>query len=131
MTNDVTLTVCETCGYDASKPDAARPGASLAQLFEAHDIPGVRLQRTRCLMSCERPCAVALQTPHKYSYVLCDLPVDNTTVEAIYRFARLYEESEDGTVAWSDWPEEVKGRFAARLPWLDTDRNSDPDAVTD
>lgn len=119
MSGDVVLTVCETCGYDADNPDAPRPGAALATLFEACERDGVQLRRTVCLMSCERPCAVTLQAPRKYSYVICDLPVEQASVDALYDFAQSYALSDDGTVAWSDWPEQVKGRFAARIPWIE------------
>jgi predicted metal-binding protein len=114
----VTLTVCETCGYDANNPNAPRPGATLAHLFENHTPADVRVERTRCLMSCERPCALALQSPEKYSYVLCDLPADLATIEALTTFCEHYATSESGIVAWKHWPDEIKGRFAARIPWL-------------
>ena len=116
MSKQITLTVCETCGYDPAQPDAARPGAALASLFEAGVNDAVRIKRTRCLMSCERPCALALQIPGKYSYVVCDLPVSQHTVDALHDFAQCYLASDDGTVAWSEWPDLLKGRFAARLP---------------
>lgn len=119
MTERATLTICETCGYDPDAPNAPRPGANLAKLFEAAHPQDLTLARTRCLMSCERPCAVALQAPGKYSYVVCDLPVAENAVNDLLEFARSYARSADGTVAWKDWPESVKGRFAARIPWLD------------
>lgn len=125
MNTDVTLSVCETCGYDAERPTADRPGATLAALFESSSVPGIRVERTRCLMSCERPCALALQCHQKYSYVLCDLPADNTTVEALAAFSERYASSSDGTVAWKNWPEVIKGRFAARIPWLNTTDETD------
>ncbi len=112
----VTLTVCETCGYDPSNPHAPRPGAALAQLLENHTITGVQVERTRCLMSCERPCALALQSSEKYSYVLCDLPAEMTTVDALSTFCAHYTDSRNGIVAYKHWPEQIKGRFAARLP---------------
>lgn len=128
MRQRATLTICETCGYDAEAPKAERPGARLADLFEAANPSDIAITRTQCLMACDRACAVALQSAQKYSYVVCELPVDSCTVNDLISFARYYAASDDGTVAWKHWPDSVKGRFAARIPWLEAthEEASDP-----
>ena len=64
----VELVVCETCRRPEDPPEAVRPGAELVALMEralaeAPDLAEqVRLRPMRCLMSCKRPCAVAVRS---------------------------------------------------------------------
>lgn len=123
----VELIVCETCRMPDESPDATTPraGAILAALMERAlsanpDLAsGVRLRPMRCLMSCRRPCAVAVRSAGRMSYVLGDLPADDTAVETLTAYLRAYAETPDGIVPFRQWPQGVKGRFVSRLPPLD------------
>jgi predicted metal-binding protein len=119
----VTLTVCETCGFDADAPEAVRPGERLAQALEAQLAAApqlaVALRRTRCLMACKRHCTVLLRAPQKIGYVIGDFAPDRDAAATLLEYLRHYTESPTGQVAYRLWPEGIKGRFIARIPHLD------------
>ncbi|MBP2298929.1 DUF1636 domain-containing protein [Azospirillum picis] len=121
----VELIVCETCRRPGDPPDGPRPGAELLALMEralAADpalAAEVRVRPMRCLMSCRRPCAVAVRSAERMSYVLGDLPPDDSAVETLTAYLRAYAQTEDGVVPFRNWPQGVKGRFISRMPPLD------------
>ncbi|PWC31169.1 DUF1636 domain-containing protein [Azospirillum sp. TSO35-2] len=123
--DSVELVVCETCRRPDDPPDAVRPGAELLALMEralAADpalARSVRLRPMRCLMSCRRPCAVAVRSARRMSYVLGDLPPDDDGVETLAAYLRAYAATPDGIVPFKQWPQGVKGRFVSRMPPLD------------
>lgn len=119
----VELIVCETCRRMDDAPEATpRAGAVLIGLMEralAEDpelAAKVRLRPLRCLMSCRRPCAVAVRAAGRMSYVLGDLPPDAESVETLTAYLRAYAETPDGIVPFKQWPQGVKGRFVSRMP---------------
>ncbi|ALG73402.1 hypothetical protein VY88_21245 [Azospirillum thiophilum] len=121
----VELVVCETCRRPDDPPEAVRPGAELLALMEralagAPDLAAqVRLRPLRCLMSCRRPCAVAVRSASRMSYVLGDMAADEEAVETLTAYLRAYAATPDGLVPFKQWPQGVKGRFVARLPPLE------------
>ena len=121
----VELVVCETCRRPEDPPDAVRPGAELAALMErvladAPDLAAqVRLRPPRCLMTCGRPCAVAVRSARRMSYVLADFAPDEASAETLAAYLRAYAATTDGIVPFRQWPQGVKGRFVSRLPPLD------------
>ncbi|KAA0572126.1 DUF1636 domain-containing protein [Azospirillum sp. Sh1] len=121
----VELVVCETCRRPEDPPEAVRPGAELVALMERAlaDSPDltaqVRLRPMRCLMSCRRPCAVAVRSAARMSYVLGDFAPDEMTVETLTAYLRAYAATDDGIVPFKQWPHGVKGRFVSRLPPLE------------
>lgn len=121
----VELVVCETCRRPEDPPEAVRPGAELVALMEralaeAPDLAAqVRLRPMRCLMICRRPCAVAVRSAARMSYVLGDFAPDEMTVETLTAYLRAYAATEDGIVPFKQWPQGVKGRFVSRLPPLE------------
>ncbi|CAO3434349.1 DUF1636 family protein [Azospirillum doebereinerae] len=123
----VELIVCETCRMPDDPPEALpRAGAVLAGRMEralAEDpelAAQVRLRPLRCLMSCRRPCAVAVRSADRMSYVLGDLPPDDASVETLTAYLRAYAATTDGIVPFKQWPQGVKGRFVSRMPPLET-----------
>ncbi|GLR82712.1 DUF1636 domain-containing protein (plasmid) [Azospirillum oryzae] len=121
----VELVVCETCRRPEDPPEAVRPGAELVALMvralaDSPDLAAqVRLRPMRCLMSCRRPCAVAVRSASRMSYVLGDFAPDEMTVETLTAYLRAYAATEDGIVPFKQWPQGVKGRFVSRLPPLE------------
>lgn len=117
----VTLTLCETCGYDATQPEAERPGTRFVREVErqlkADD--ELRIQRTRCLMACQRHCAGLLRAPGKITYVLGDFQAEPEAATALLDYARQYQLSETGQVPFRNWPSGIKGKFIARIPVLE------------
>jgi predicted metal-binding protein len=122
-----TLIICETCGYDADKPSALRPGKKLYQQVSAEllaraqtdsDYECISVKPFACLMSCQRHCAVQLRSATKIGYTLGDLRPARDSVEGLLDYARLYHQSSNGQVAYKAWPEQVKGKFISRFPAL-------------
>lgn len=119
----VELIVCETCRRTDDAPEATpRAGAVLIVLMERAlaDDPElaakVRLRPLRCLMSCRRPCAVAVRAADRMSYVLGDLPPDAESVETLTAYLRAYADTSDGIIPFKQWPQGIKGRFVSRMP---------------
>lgn len=117
----VTLTLCETCGYDAAEPEAERPGERFVREVQrqlgASD--ALSVQRTRCLMVCQRHCAGVLRAPGKITYVLGGFSPEPEAAAALLDYAREYQRSETGQVPFRSWPAGIKGKFIARIPVLE------------
>lgn len=121
-----TLFVCDTCNYtEHEKYIGNRTGGEMLYehvLNEAYDSPDLIIERFSCLMNCKRHCSVALSAPGKTSYVLGQFEPTNQHARAIIEYAELYTESETGQVPYKNWPQDIKGRFTARIPpMLDVD----------
>ncbi|MBT0962572.1 DUF1636 family protein [Denitromonas iodatirespirans] len=120
-----TLTVCATCGNDPARPEAIRPGERLARSLEAALAECgdslLRLERTACLMACQRRCTALLRAPGKIGYVIGDLQPDAASVQALLDYIAGYRLSTDGLVPYKAWPDGIKGHFIARIPPLNGD----------
>ena len=118
-----TLFVCETFGYDASNPDATRPGELFARAVEQQlsiqPLPQFELKRIKCLMACKRSCNVHLRAPGKLGYVIGDFKPDKDAAETLLDYCGKYQQSETGQVPFSTWPSGIKGKFVARVPALE------------
>lgn len=118
VAHGATLIVCETCGQDAA--GEPRKGERFAKELEALGAEaGVAIQRTRCLMACQRHCTAALRSPGKITYVLGGFSPDHAAAEALLEYATKYADSETGQVPFRAWPAGIKGKFIARIPALD------------
>lgn len=118
IAHGATLIVCETCGQDGA--DEPRKGEQFASELEALGAQaGVVVQRTRCLMACQRHCTAALRAPGKITYVLGGFAPEPAAAEALLDYATKYAASETGQVSFRTWPAGIKGKFIARIPALD------------
>jgi len=119
------ITVCETCKTPDWQPGESglTSGEALAALIEAAAAPHPTLatRRHACLMACETPCALVLQSSGKMGYALAGFAPDAAMAEAVVAYALHHAQSGSGVVQWALWPEAVKGRFQARLPPLPGD----------
>lgn len=77
---------------------------------------GIAVQEMPCLFACAEFCTVHLRAPGKVSYVLGRFAPDEEAARAILDYAVHYAASQDGRVAYRDWPEGVKGHFITRSP---------------
>lgn len=124
----IEVIVCETCrqpGTGSAADPGADPGAGWTGAMFAALLEGVlasagaedvRVGTMRCLMSCRRPCAVHIRSPGRMGYVLGDLAPEQPAVEALVGYLLAYGATDNGIVAYRDWPDGVKGRFVARVP---------------
>ena len=121
----ITVIVCITCGQQAESVEGRRPGEHFADRVEevlqarrtsSAKGPAIQLQRTQCLMSCQRSCSAALHEEGKYSYVFGEFSPDSKSAEALLDFAAGYHVSDTGQVPFNQWPQGIKGHFVARIP---------------
>ena len=118
------VVVCNTCRHSReARDDAAgvRGGARLVEALQRlkKDEPryaGIAVQEMACLFACSDHITVHLRAPDKVGYVLGRFQGDEDSARAILEYAIHYAASDHGPVAYSLWPEGVKGRFITRIP---------------
>jgi predicted metal-binding protein len=114
------IVVCSTCRLSADQREdgqGRRGGALLAEaLRQAQAGSDIAVQEMACLFACKRHCTVHIRAPGRIGYVLGDFTPDAAAAEAIFEYARLHAESEEGSVRYADWPPGVKGHFITRTP---------------
>ena len=117
------ITVCITCRRGEAREDRTLPpcGEAMLALVEdsAAEAEAVTVRSTACLMGCDHGCNVAISAPGNMSYVLGSFAPEQESAEALVAYAALHAESEEGVVAYKQWPSGVKGHFVARVPPLD------------
>ena len=118
------VVVCSTCRHSREARDdgegvrgGARLVAAMKRLKAAEPrYAGIAVQDMACLFACQDHITVHLRAPDKIGYVLGRFDGDEDSARAILDYAVLHAASEDGRVAYSLWPEGVKGHFIARTP---------------
>lgn len=118
------VVACNTCRHSAdAREDGAgvRGGARLVAALRAVKdgdprYAEVAVQEMPCLFACTDHCTVHLRAPDKVGYVLGRFEPSEESARAILDYAVHYAESEHGRVAYSLWPEGVKGHFITRTP---------------
>ena len=118
------VVACSTCRFAAdARTDAAgvSGGARLVEALrrvQAGDAryAGITVQEMPCLFACGDACTVHLRAPDKVGYILGRFVPDEAAARAILDYAVLHADSEHGRVAYSLWPEGVKGHFITRIP---------------
>lgn len=118
------VVVCNTCRHSRAAQvdaDGVRGGARLAeemkQLQQSEPrYAGIAVQEMACLFACQDHCTVHLRAPDKVGYVLGRFNGDEGSARAILDYAVHYAASEHGRVAYSLWPDGVKGHFITRTP---------------
>jgi predicted metal-binding protein len=128
-----TLFVCQSCRADHDH-NADRP-AEGKQLFdhvqtlqhEEADHADINIQAVRCLWTCDHPCAIALSSTHKSTYLLANIATTADTIpaiaSAILQFTQRYFESHDGNLPWKQFPEVLQTNLVAQIPTLVTDND--------
>jgi predicted metal-binding protein len=115
---------CNTCRYSAEARDdeqGRRGGVRLTQALrkvQSSDprYAGIAIEEMACLFACQDFCTVHLRAPGKIGYVLGRFAPDEESARTILDYAAHYADSEFGQVAFSQWPEGVKGHFITRSP---------------
>lgn len=118
------VVVCNTCRHSReSRDDAAgmRGGARLVETLktvQASDpyYSEIAVQEMACLFACADHCTVHLRAPGKVGYVLGRFQGDEESARAILDYVVHYAASDHGRVAYSLWPEGIKGHFITRTP---------------
>lgn len=128
-----TLFVCQSCRADHDH-DTDRP-AEGKRLFDhiqtlqqvGVDYADVDLQPVRCLWTCDHPCAIALSSTHKSTYLVANIATTETTIpaiaEAVLHLTQRYLDSEDGNLPWKQFPESLQTNIVAQIPAIVADKD--------
>lgn len=113
---------CKSCNaksenkQDQKQPDGA---ALLNQLLVLHQDwsrqSELEIQAVGCLWTCSHPCAVALSSTNKFTYLFTNLPLSESAA-ALLQFGEHYLDSDDGNVPWGKFPEVLKSAALAQVP---------------
>jgi predicted metal-binding protein len=111
--------VCTTCrlGDEPLEPKEARSGARLYRELSERvaDDEAFEVVPVECLSVCKRPVTIGFSSPGKWSYIYGDFPPESSA-ETILAAARLYTQTPDGLIPWSERPAEIKRGVVARIP---------------
>lgn len=118
------VVVCNTCRHSAesaSDGEGVRGGARLLEAMRAAQAADpayadIAVQDMPCLFACSDHCTVHIRAPGRIGYVLGRFQPTADAARAILDYAVRHARSEDGRVAYREWPEGVKGHFIVRVP---------------
>jgi predicted metal-binding protein len=117
-----TLFVCQSCSLTAKQdqPEENLDGnALLNQLLSLYEgwsrQAEIQIQPVGCLCICDRPCAVAIASLEKPTFLFVDLPLTEVA-PALLQLCELYLDSEDGYVPRFKLPEILQPTRLARIP---------------
>ncbi len=125
MSNSI-LFVCQSCRINHSE-SSDRPAEGellLSRLQQLHQAWSRRteleIRPVGCLWTCDHPCAVALSSPDKPTYMLAKVPVTDSvvdeTAEAVLCLSQLYLDSQDGNLVWKKFPKVLQTDIIAKIP---------------
>lgn len=118
------IIVCNTCRFSADEredADGVRGGALLVAALRTGQADDERLEHLvieemPCLFNCAQHCSIHVRAPGKIGYVLGRFEPTGEAARAILDYALAYMASDEGVVAYRQWPEGVKGHFIVRVP---------------
>lgn len=118
------IVACSTCRFSADASDDGDGKRGGQRLFEnlervkASDpqYRGISVQKMACLFACQDFCTVHIRADDKIGYVLGRFTPDEDAARALLDYAVRHAASTDGRVAFSQWPQGVKGHFITRTP---------------
>jgi predicted metal-binding protein len=118
------VVACNTCRFSAEareNREGVRGGARLVEALRAVQASdprygAVAVQEMPCLFACSEHCTIHIRAPDKVGYVLGRFTPDEESARAILDYAVLHAASEEGRVAFREWPQGVKGHFIVRVP---------------
>jgi len=122
----VTLFICQSCRADHDhKTELPAEGKLLFDQIQTLQQEGtahadVDLQPVRCLWTCDHPCAIALSSTHKSTYLVANIATTEATIptiaEAVLHLTQRYLDSEDGNLPWKQFPESLQTNIVAQIP---------------
>lgn len=118
------IVACSTCRFSKDARDdenGQRGGQLMVKALQkvrasAPAYANINIQTMACLFACSDHCTVHLRDENKLGYVLGKFTPDGESAKALLDYMVEYAASEDGRVAYSKWPEGVKGHFITRTP---------------
>ena len=120
MRSFVFCTTCRLSGDQATDENGVAGGELLARQMEAllaeKGRTDIAVERQACLWSCKRHCNVWMRDPERFSYLTGDFRPDRESAESLLAWFDLHGQSNEGTVAFRQWPDGMRGHFIARMP---------------
>ena len=116
------LSICLTCRDNReSENNDIRGGSRLAQaLFdrlESHEDLPFDLRGVSCMSQCKRPCAAAICSRDRFSYMFGDLDPEKTdNIDALLELPALYIAASEGFLRRRERPLPLQSRIVARIP---------------
>lgn len=118
------LVVCSTCRFsqDAYADSDGRSAGSLfanalqVALAQHACRDRIEIQAVPCLFACSSYCTVFLRSSRRLGYLLGRFAPSAQHALALLDYVAHYLDSENGVVAYENWPDGVKGHFLARVP---------------
>ncbi|MGJ3251645.1 MAG: DUF1636 domain-containing protein [Elainellaceae cyanobacterium] len=117
-----TLFVCKSCSLTAAhdQPEESLDGeALLTQLMNLYESwprqSELQIEPVGCLCICDRPCAVAIVSSEKPTFLFVDLP-STEVASSLLQLCELYLDSGDGYVPRFKLPEILQPARLARIP---------------
>ena len=119
----VTIVVCSSCRF-AGDPEAdPRPGLLLARATAAAAADtAIRVRRVGCLGNCSRGLSAAVLREGAWSYVFGGL--DTNSAADLVAGAELFRRTTDGFMPYGARPEALKRGLIARIPTLESLKDS-------
>lgn len=122
---ETVLHVCTSCREPGSPRDPVenRPGFKLYQalcevLAESPLGHNVDIKPTQCLSLCPRPCAIALSSGGRWSYLFGDQRSDSSARDIVECISQ-YLDAPDGFMARKTRPKSLQASILGRVPPLD------------
>ncbi|MBD2463176.1 DUF1636 domain-containing protein [Oscillatoria sp. FACHB-1407] len=121
------LFVCKSCHYSSEERPNNQPADGTRLLEQLNTLStkpsdAFEIQPISCLWTCDRPCTVAFSAPHKPTYLLTNLPTDETA-SALLQFGKRYLDSSTGDIPWKQFPELLQSASVAKIPAADHSSN--------
>lgn len=122
-----TLFICTSCQRSSEKmPEKElRDGKRLLEKIktlssETSTLAQLEIQPIGCLWACERGCVAAISSPEKPTYLIVDLPVDESPA-ALLELMQLYINKDNGAIPWKQLPQFLQSAIFAQIPSIDMD----------
>ncbi|MBW4647012.1 MAG: DUF1636 family protein [Goleter apudmare HA4340-LM2] len=128
-----TLFVCTSCHRSSAElsENQHRDGTRLLEQLNTLSGSGEKLLSSQmeikplgCLWACSRGCVVAISSPEKPTYLLVDLPPDESAV-ALLELMQMYIRSGKRAIPWKQLPQFLQSAIFAQIPSVLIDENAE------
>ncbi|MBW4558804.1 MAG: DUF1636 family protein [Trichormus sp. ATA11-4-KO1] len=117
-----TLFICQSCHCSSEKiPEKQyRDGNRLLEQLnnlanEKFSSAELEIKPVGCLWACSRGCVAAISCPEKLTYLIVDLPPDESAA-ALLDLMQLYINNDKGVFIWEKVPKLLQSKFFAQIP---------------
>ncbi len=112
------LHICVTCREKNHDDSETRPGKLLYdKMVELCQETGQHhaIKAVKCLVQCDSPCAISINHPDKFSYLLNDISHEQHQ-DMLLEWFQLYKQADDGIVPFAKRPKILRAKVKGRIP---------------